>query len=113
MNPQQHFHHDGRLYVVETVSIPTVTEITEDGGGREVDGLEAAQVLVIAAQKTPLGIWAQSELSETLIGRFELEISTQADPFVRAALAFAVHTLISDPELAEELDRMQTGGLAA
>lgn len=54
-----------------------------------------------------------SELTETIIARFEMALFTVADPFTRAGITYAVHVLLTDPELAEELDRMRTPGRAA
>lgn len=54
-----------------------------------------------------------SELAEVLIGRWETDQQITADKFARDAVVFAIHELLTDRELAEELGRMQAGGAAA
>lgn len=57
--------------------------------------------------------WIPNELSEVLIGRWEIETVAASDRWVRDAVRFAIHQLITDPDLIDLLDRMQAGGGAA
>lgn len=116
MNPQQVISYDGHEYVVETRTTRHVTKLGKDHDGLVVADGEATEVLEVADRLVvdrAGSLWAQTELSETLIAQFEMALETQADPFVRAALAFAVQTFVSDVELAEWLARMIAGELAA
>lgn len=112
---QQIVTFDGRRFLVENFDHQVVTELLDNQRGREVTGLIAGEAIALAEEiqaNRHIPNWPQTDLSRVLAVRFELEAGT-TDPMVKAAFAFAVHTLTADRELSEWLDRMQTGGRAA
>lgn len=115
MIPQQFVQRDGRWYLIETTIDRTVSEVTKDGTGLAVSDDLAAELIETAERNTAdraESLAPQNELSERLIARFEMDVLTVADPFVRAAVAYVVDQFLTKPGLLEELDRMQAGGAA-
>lgn len=112
---QQIVTFDERRFLVETVERQIVTELLDHERGTEVTGLLAAEAIALAEQiqaDRHIPAWPQTDLAAALCARFELEVETN-DPMARAAIAFTVQELLTDPDLAEWLYRMQTGGMAA
>lgn len=106
---------DGRRFLVETIDHQVVTELLDNERGAEVTGTTAAEVIALAEQiqaNRHIPEWPSSDLSQVLAVGFELATEMH-DDLVPAVMAYAVHTLATDPELAEWLDRMQTEGRAA
>lgn len=112
---QQIVKVDGRRLLVETHEVQVVTELDDNQRGSEVAGLIAAEAIVMAEQiqaNRSLPEWPQTEISAALTMRFQLA-TEMTDPLIPVVMAFAVQQLLSDPTLAEELDREQARGEAA
>lgn len=112
---QQIVSIDGRRYLVETVEHQTVVELDDHQRGREVTGLLAAEAIALAEEiqaNRHIPEWPQTDLSRVLAAGFELA-TEMCDDLIQAVMAYAVHRLVTDPELGEWLDRMQAGGRAA
>lgn len=117
MNQQQIVTFDGRRFLVETIERQVVTELVDHERGREISGADAGEAIALAEQiqaSQHLPGSPHTDLSTVLTARWELETES-ADPFARAAVAFAVQQLLTDPELSELLDRERytQGGAAA
>lgn len=115
MIPQQWVKHDGRMFLINTVARQDVTEHPDGKPPIAVDDALAKVILYVAdqAKRSRLdGQHPQTELSEVLIGQFEMDMEIEADPFVRAAIAFVVQAFLANKELAEWLDRLVAGEAA-
>lgn len=106
---------DGRRLLVETHEVQLVTELLDNERGAEVTGLIAAEAISLAEEiqaDRSLLEWPQTDIAAALTMRFQLA-TEMADPLIPVVMAFAVQQFLSDPTLAEELDREQARGEAA